>query len=56
MVARLLGHRKVSMTLRYAHVRDPEVEAAAERIGTTIKEYLDAGWRSMGPPDNQQAE
>ena len=56
VVARLLGHRKVSMTLRYAHVRDPEVEAAAERIGTTIKEYLDAGCRSMGPPDNQQAE
>ena len=51
VVARLLGHRNVSMTLRYAHVRDPEVEAAAERIGTAIKECLDAGRRSMGPPD-----
>ncbi|MDE0241381.1 MAG: tyrosine-type recombinase/integrase [bacterium] len=35
-VARLLGHRNVSMTLRYAHVADREVEAAAERIGRTI--------------------
>ena len=36
MVARLLGHRQVSMTLRYAHVHDREVEAAAERIGEVI--------------------
>ena len=35
-VARLLGHRQVSMTLRYAHVADREVEAAAERVGTAI--------------------
>ena len=35
-VARLLGHRQVSMTLRYAHVHDNEVEAAAERIGKII--------------------
>ena len=35
-VARLLGHRNVSMTLRYAHVADREVEAAAERIGAAI--------------------
>ena len=35
-VARLLGHRKLRMTLRYAHVADREVEAAAERIGTAF--------------------
>ena len=35
-VARLLGHREVSMTLRYAHVADRDVEAAAERVGTAI--------------------
>ncbi len=35
-VARLLGHQQVSMTLRYAHVADREVEAAAERIGGAI--------------------
>ena len=36
-VARMLGHADPRMTLRYAHVRDPEVEAAAERIGTVIE-------------------
>ena len=35
-VARLLGHRNVSMTLRYAHVADREIEAAAERIGYAV--------------------
>ena len=35
-VAKLLGHHKVSMTLRYAHVSDRDVKAAAERIGTAI--------------------
>ena len=33
VVARLLGHTQVQMTLRYAHVSDRDVEAAAERIG-----------------------
>ncbi|MCY4608157.1 MAG: tyrosine-type recombinase/integrase [bacterium] len=41
-VARLLGHRQVSMTLRYAHVADKEVEAAAERIGVAITAIGDA--------------
>ena len=36
VVARLLGHSQVSMTLRYAHVADKEVEAAAERVGRVI--------------------
>ena len=40
-VARLLGHRQVSMTLRYAHVADREVEAAAERIGDAIMAICD---------------
>ena len=30
VVARLLGHAQVQMTLRYAHVSDRDVEAAAE--------------------------
>ena len=42
VVARLLGHRNAAMTLRYAHVRDPDVEAAAERIGTAIHALLNA--------------
>ena len=33
VVARLLGHAQVQMKLRYAHVSDRDVEAAAERIG-----------------------
>ena len=40
VVARLLGHRNVQMTLRYAHVADRDVEAAAERIGTAISSLL----------------
>ena len=40
VVARLLGHSQVTMTLRYAHACDQEVEAAAERIGAAISEYL----------------
>ena len=35
-VARMLGHAQPTMTLRYAHVGDREVEAAAERIGARI--------------------
>ena len=39
VVARLLGHSQVSMTLRYAHVADEEVEAAAEKVGRVIAGY-----------------
>ncbi len=39
-VARLLGHQQVSMTLRYAHVADKDVEAAAERVGRAIAGLL----------------
>ena len=35
-VARMLGHTQPTMTLRYAHVGDREVEAAAERVGAII--------------------
>ena len=36
VVSRLLGHSSVRMTLRYAHLGDREIEAAAERIGEAI--------------------
>ena len=36
VVSRMLGHKRPSMTLRYAHVGDREIEAAAERIGAAI--------------------
>lgn len=40
VVARLLGHSRTTMTLRYAHTGDRETEAAAERIGMTIAQLL----------------
>ena len=41
VVSRLLGHKQPSMTLRYAHVGDREIEAAAERIGAAIAQVLE---------------
>ncbi|MDE0241573.1 MAG: tyrosine-type recombinase/integrase [bacterium] len=41
VVARLLGHRQTTMTLRYAHTGDRETEEAAERIGGVISALLD---------------
>ena len=43
VVSRLLGHKRPSMTLRYAHVGDTETEAAAERIGAAIARTLGLG-------------
>ena len=36
VVSRLLGHSDVRSTLRYAHLGDREIEAAAERVGQSI--------------------
>ncbi len=36
VVSRLLGHSNVSMTLRYAHLGDRDIEAAAERVEQAI--------------------
>ena len=40
VVSRLLGHSDVRTTLRYAHLGDPEIEAAAERVGQAITALL----------------
>ena len=40
-VARMLGHAQPTMTLRYAHVGDREIEAAAERVGRAIATMID---------------
>ena len=40
VVARLLGHSRTTMTMRYAHTGDRETEAAAERIGEVISGML----------------
>ena len=36
VVSRLLGHSNVRMTLRYAHLADTDIEAAAERVGAAM--------------------
>ena len=41
VVSRLLGHSNLSMTMRYAHVSDELVEAAAEKVGSILAGYLD---------------
>lgn len=40
VVSRLLGHAQLRMTLRYAHVNDRDMEAAAERIGVAMANAL----------------
>ena len=41
VVSRLLGHSNVQMTLRYAHLADRDVEAAAQRVGTAMARLMD---------------
>ena len=41
VVSRILGHSSVRMTMRYAHLGDREIEAAAERVGKAITEIMD---------------
>ena len=54
VVAYLLGHRQVRMTLRYAHVNDHEAESAAERIGKRLSDLIDCRSSSADGhlPDN----
>ena len=40
VVARLLGHSNVRMTMRYAHLADRDIEAAAERIGAEMARVM----------------
>ena len=39
----MLGHADPVMTLRYAHVGDRDLQAAAERIGKTIEAAMETG-------------
>ena len=41
VVSRMLGHSNVRMTLRYAHLGDREIEAAAERVGQEIATIME---------------
>ncbi len=40
VVSRLLGHSNSRMTLRYAHLGDRDIEAAAERVGKAIADTM----------------
>ena len=40
VVSRLLGHSDVRMSLRYAHLADKDIEAAAERIGEAMAQVM----------------
>ena len=50
VVSRLLGHSHDRMALRYTHVGDREVEAAAERVGHAMATLLD-GQETESRPD-----
>ncbi|MDE0410473.1 MAG: tyrosine-type recombinase/integrase [Alphaproteobacteria bacterium] len=43
VVSRLLGHSNVQMTLRYAHLADRDIEAAAERVGDRMADVMAGG-------------
>ena len=40
VVSRLPGHSNVRMTLRYAHLADRDIEAAAERVGQAMSRAM----------------
>ena len=41
MIGKLLGHRKVQTTARYAHLARDSVKAAAERVSNSLAVDLD---------------
>ena len=43
VVSRLLGHSNARMTLRYAHLADKDIAAAAERIGAGLARVMALG-------------
>ena len=47
-VARMLGHADPRMTLRYAHVGDRDLQAAAERVGKAIEAAMETGESPTG--------
>ena len=46
VVSRLLGHSNTRMTLRYAHLGDRDIEAAAERVGLAVDAIMNGRSRS----------
>ena len=50
VVARLLGHSNVCMTMGYAHVGDSENDAAAERVGKGDRLHDGSGSKVTAAP------
>jgi integrase len=55
MVGRLLGHAKVSSTLRYAHLDDEHALAASQRIADAIEKMMDDGLPQVYPTTKYDA-
>jgi integrase len=54
--SRLLGHSRVQMTARYAHLADDALLAAAEKIGTLLLRQLPVRARATASPDAADTE
>jgi site-specific recombinase XerD len=50
-VSRLLGHKRIQTTARYAHLADDTLRASAERIGTLILEQVEPRSRKDDAPN-----
>ena len=46
VVSRLLGHSNARITLRYAHLADRDIEAAAERVGAAMERVMTGNGRT----------
>jgi site-specific recombinase XerC len=55
MVGRLLGHAKVSSTLRYAHLDDAHALAASQCIADAIGKMMDDGLPQVYPTTKYDA-
>ena len=40
MIGKLLGHKQIESTARYAHLADDSVHASAERIAASLAEDM----------------
>ena len=49
MIAKLLGHAKVTTTMRYAHLDDVHVLAAAQQAGDAVERLMLTGRRGTIP-------
>ena len=48
MIGKLLGHRKVQTTARYAHLAQDSVKASAARVAESLRADMARGGSSVG--------